>query len=930
MKHRTYKNKLLAVFFSGMCVCTLSTAQTTEEDTISVKNQAPTRQIAYQTQPAWMVTSAVSSVSGEELRKSFASNFANTLYGRLPGLTMLQGGQEAGVDSPSLFSRGVGTFGRRDMLIIVDGFESMFEQLVPEEVESVTLLKDAAATAMYGRRGANGVLLITTKRGKEGPLKVNFSVQQGFEGATRLPDFVGSYDYARLYNEALTNDGLPTQYTDEDLNAYKTGSDPYFHPDVDWYDQILRDYAPVGKYSLSFSGGQSKVRYFVLLNILNRGGLYKKTEHLSDNTINSDYTQYNIRTKVDIDITRRFSAAFNLGLAIADKSTSAGWDAGGMFWLMSMIPPNAFPVYNPNNTYGGNALYTNPWANMVETGFYKRNTKSTQTSLKFTEQLDMIARGLSVSAAVSFNTISRGSSAKTRNYKRFSISREESGDTTYVGFGEPTSLAATEWQEDLWRNVTFQSSLDYDRSFGHNRLSGILLYNLDTYTLPGNSLNFKHVGLGGRLAYSNREKYIGEISFGYNGANGFARGKRFELFPAVSVGWIASNEEFLKENKLLSYLKLRASYGLVGNDLPGGERFMYEQFYQGDAGYAYGTTNMGVGGYAEAMIANPDLTCEKKKELNIGIEAVLLERLEIGLDLFNQDRFDILAAPYKTVPQFLGVIYPMQNVGKVNNKGFEAKLGYHSDPVRNFQYFAEANVWFAKNKIEYTPETAHRYEYQYATGRRIWQPWYLEAIGFFKDQADIQNSPRQTFAQVQPGDIKYKDQNGDNVIDQNDYYPIGHSGLPELTCGLRAGLKYKSLYLDLLFQGVARRWVYLSGPDFQALQSKAKIPSLALERWTSSTAESATYPRLSAQDNLNNFQGSTFWTRDGSFIKLRSAELGIDLPQTIVEKVRLSSAKIFINGTNLFSWDHVDIADPETLGGYPAVRTVSLGAKIQL
>lgn len=933
MKYLTLKinRDILLIFIISISFSILSNAQTTNKDSVISKLEL-IKNIAYGTQPAWMITSAISTISGSELLKPFASSFGNTLYGRLPGLTVVQGSGEEGNDSPSLYIRGLGTFGTGGkLLVIVDGFEFAYDQLIPDEVESVTLLKDASATALFGSRAANGVLLITTKRGKEGPLKVSFSVQEGFESAMRLPNFLGSYDYASLYNEARINDGLPTLYTPDDLNAYKTGSDPFFHPDVNWYDQVLRKAAPISEYNLSFSGGQNKSRYFVLLNVLDRDGLYKNTGDLSQFSINAKYTQYNLRTNLNIDLTKRLAVVLDLGFTVADKANPVGYNTSSLFSQISLVPPNNFPVYNPNSTFGGNALYSNPWGDMLQNGFYTSNYRTFQSGFKLIEQLDMITQGLSVSAAISFNNYFRGYSSKSRTYQRYSISKDLLGNTVNTPFGTvSSSLTSSESTFDQFRNFTFQSSLNYNRTFGYHMINAQLRYDLNNYTLAGQGLPFKHVGAGGRFTYTNREKYIGEFTIGYDGSENFPKGKRFGFFPAASVGWIVSNEEFLKGNNILNYLKIRGSYGMVGNDNIGGQRFMYDQYYVGTPGFYFGTSNTSFSGYSEGTIVNPNVTWERQKELNIGLEVTLLQRLEVSLDIFRQDRYDILALPNSTVPQFLGTTLPNYNIGKVNNKGFEATIGYSSDKTKDLQFFMDVSIWDAKNKIVYNAETVQKDAYRNLTGRPIGQPFLLQAIGFFKDQPDIDASPKQIFAAVQPGDIKYKDQNNDGIIDQNDYYPIGYSNIPELTGGLHSGLKYKGFDLDMFFQCVTNCSVYLTGSNFYAFQNNGNISDIALGRWTPSTAATATYPRLSSYNNLNNYQSSSFWQRDGSFIKLRSIELGYSISEKVVKRIRLSNARVFINGTNLFSLDHMNgLTDPETLTGYPAVRSFSIGAKFQ-
>ncbi|MBC7893299.1 MAG: TonB-dependent receptor [Sphingobacteriaceae bacterium] len=895
------------------------------------------RPIAYGQQPAWKVTSALSTVSGLDLQKNFTSNLANTLYGRIPGLTVLQNGGEPGNDSPTLVGRGVNTFTTsRNLLVMVDGYESTFEQLTPDEIESISLLKDASATAIYGLRGANGVLLVTTKRGSDSPLVVNFSTQQGFHTASRLPQFLGSYDYARLYNEGLVNEGKAPLYTDTDLEAYRTGSDPFFRPNVNWYNEVLKKTAPISSYNLNFRGGNSTVRYFVLLNAIRSNGLFVNAGDMNEESVNSRYSRFNFRSNIDITITKRLTASLTLGGTVEDKTNPAANTTGGIFSSLATLPPNAFPVYNANGTFGGTSAFTNPLANLLQTGSYTSNGRTLQSTLRLTEQLDGITPGLSVSAAVSFNNFFRTYSNKTKQYERFAAVKGVAGDTIYTKFGQATSLTGNEAESDQYRNVVFQGFLNYERTFGKHGISAMLMYNSDTYTNTDNSttaiesLPYKHLGIGGRLTYANSSKYIGEFSFGYMGSEAFPKSRRYGFFPAASLGWIVSNESFLQDNTILTYLKLRGSYGLAGSDQIGGSRFMFEQRYPYTAAYFLGTNNTQVNGLAEGAAASTDVSWEKEKKLNVGVELTIGKRLDIGLDVFSQKRVDILAAPNRTVPQYIGVTLPLLNQGKVSNKGFEATIRYSSQSTSALQYFVQGSAWYAKNKIDFNSEAIRLFDYQYTTGRPVGQPFGLEAIGLFKDQADVTASPRQLFAPVQPGDIKYKDQNGDGVIDQNDTRPIGNTSTPTLTLSLHSKFQYKGFDLEFLFQGVTGSTVYLGGTYFHAFQNNGQIGSIALDRWTTETAATATYPRLSASNNLNNYRFSSFWQRDGSFLKLRSLELGYTLSGRVVERIRLTNARVFINGTNLFSLDRMKgYIDPEVTGGYPALRTTSLGIRLQ-
>lgn len=914
---------IILIFILSVFLVDLSWAQ----DADTVKSKQEIINIGYGAQPEWMVSGAVSCVKGNELQKNFTPDLGNTLYGRLPGLDVSQGNGEPGLQSPTLRIRGTGTFGTGDnILVLVDGYELPFGTMVPDEIESVTVLKDAAATAIYGSKGANGVMLVTTKRGKAGPLNINFSVQHGISSPTHLPKFLGSYDYAILYNEALVNDGKPELYSAADLEAYKTGSDPYFHPDVNWYNELLRKSVPTSSYNLNFNGGTKMVKYFVLLNMLSSSGLYKKTEDLTDFSVNSKYRRINYRSNVDIQLSNRLSAHLTLSGTIEDKSNPVNNTTESIFNSMALIPPNTFPVFNPNGTYGATTLYSNLYGDILETGMYTSNGRVFQGSFGLTEQLDMITKGLSVSARVSFNNTFTSLSTKSRDYVSFSIAKDTIGETIYTKIGDNTSLSGSEGQSDQWRSTTFQTVLNYARDFGENNVDAVMLFSSSDYSLGVGGLPYVSKGLYGRVTFANKQKYIGEFSFGYNGTDNFPTGSRWGFFPAASLGWIVSNENFLKDGNIVSYLKIRGSYGLTGNDNIGGTRYMYNENFGGQGNYYFGTANTAAGSVGESQIANPDVTWEKQKQLNIGLEATLWKKIDLSLDIFQQDRYDILAQPERIVPSFTGANLPDLNVGKVNNKGFEAMIRYNSDKSNSFHYYIQLNVWKSKNKIIYNSEPAQIYDYLYRTGHSISQPFLLEAIGLFEDQTDIDNSPRQIFSKVQPGDLKYKDQNGDNIIDQYDLYPIGRTG--QITGGLSGGLQFKGFDFAVFIQGVTNRNVYVTGTYFEAFQNNGKVSEIALGRWTPSTASSADYPRLSSENNLNNFQPSSFWQRDGSFIKLRSIELGYTLSENLVKRIKINTARVYLNGTDLFSLDHMDFTDPETIYGYPPVRTFSLGVRL--
>lgn len=837
IKNIIYIRRILLVSLLFGMNCSFAMAHTLRVDTLL---QNDINRVAYGIQPKWMTTGAVSSVKGNEL-KSFVPNIANMLNGQIPGLVVQQWGCEPGADSPAMNARGVNTYGSgTGLFIVIDGFQSTeayFQQLTPQEIESITLLKDASATAIYGSKGANGVLLITTKRGTSDKIKINFSIQSGFQQPLRLPEFLGAYDYATLYNEALVNDGKSPFYTPMDLEAYKTGNDPIFHPDVDWYGTILRKAAPITNYNFTASGSNEYFRYFVLLNVLDDRSLYRKAGNVSDFSKNGTYTRYNFRTNIDVKLSKRLQGAVTLGGTIEDKTNpGTSENTSGMFDLMSSIAPNAFPVYVSTGMYGGNSMYSNPLGDLMQTGYTSYNGRSLQAIFQLKGDLGFITPGLSVNGAVGFNTYFKSYSKKSRQYARYSVDRDNADEIIYTTYGQNTSLAGDESSSSQWRDYSLQASLNYNRTFnGLHNIDAIYLGSYNDYVVTGTDLSYKNIAMGGRVTYSYDKRYIGEFSFGYNGTENFPKGHRFGFFPAGSLGWILSNEAFLKGNPILNYLKLRASYGIVGNDNIGGIRYMFDQYYDG-YGYHLGNSNNVQDGLVQGKLANPDVTWEKEKKFNVGFEATLVNKIDVSFDYFIQKRSNILSQPYRTVPDYLGISRPDINIGKVGNKGLETSIRYNGIGKKDLTYFVETSLWYAKNKVVYNAEAIQENEYLYGTGRIVGQPFVLEAIGFFKDEDDILKSPTQTFTDVRPGDIKYKDQNKDGKIDSNDYYPIGYTSMPQITLGLHGGITFKGFDMDIFFQGAANRTVYCGGKYYHAFQNDAKVSSIALGRWTPETA----------------------------------------------------------------------------------------------
>ena len=924
-------------------------AQTTPADTAVVNQPSAITEtyIGFGKQSRRFITSAVSTVKGADLRQQFTTSVANTLVGKLAGLTVNVGSSDPGSASPSTYIRGLNTYGFSSApLVIIDGFLGDYTQLVPDEIEEISVLKDASATAVYGMRGANGVVLVTTKKGRKGPLSVSFTAQYGFQQATQLPKFVNAYTYANLYNEALANDGRPALYTPADLDAYNSGNDRYLHPNVDWYKQVLRSTAPLSNYTLNFSGGDNTVRYFILLNALSSDGLYKKFGDDFAESANPGYNRYNLRGNVDVTINKVLSAQLNVGGSIEDKRNPGDLTTGTNFTLLDRLPPNAFPVTTRRGNFGGSGTYSgNPLANLTSTGFSTSNASVLQSSFKMTAALDMITPGLSVTGAVGFNNYYEAASNKRKTYVRY---KEPSGvgtDTVDVAVGgQKTSLTPEEVILNQSQNYSVQGFLNYSHKFGGNSLTALLMFNSDYSNLARNypntdaanqSLPFKSNSGSTRITYVANDKYIAEFSASEMGTENFPSGSRYGFFPAGSVGWIASNESFLKGNKALTFLKLRGSYGMVGNEAIGGQRFMFAQRYAYGASYYFGTGNSTVNSLAEGRRLNEDVTWEREKKADIGLELNLFNHIGLVVDVFRNNRYDILSTANGTIPAFLGYNgLPDVNIGKVENKGFEGTLSYTGDAKKTFKFFAEAIVSYAKNTITYNGEPIQLNRNLYTTGTAIGQPFGLQALGLFQSDAEIAASAKPLGISIKPGDIKYRDIGGpngvpDGIIDGNDATPIGNTSVPAWTGSVHTGFSYKGLDVDLYFQGVTGVTRYLSSYRYFAFQDNGQAGEIALNRWTPQTAATATYPRLSADNNGNNYRFSSFWQRDGSYIRLREAEIGYTFQQKLIRRIGINQTRVFVNGTNLLLWDKIKEADVEAINGYPMLRTVSIGVKLQ-
>ena len=887
--------------------------------------------IGYGQQKKASVVGAIAQVTTKELAQSPVANVSNALAGRLPGLITVQRSGEPGNDMANMYIRGVSTFGaNQNPLILVDGIERDIRMMDVSEIESISILKDASATAVYGVRGANGVVLVTTKRGKVGQTDITFSADAGFQAPTRLPKMVNSHQMAILTNEALMNDGLNPKYTQEQINAFRYGTNRFLYPDNDWYEECLKDYAMIQQYNLSIVGGTEKTKYFVSVNVMDQGGLFKYGDYNKDYSTEIKYTKYNFRSNLDFQLSNIISAKLNLAGVIGTKHRP-DQDATTVFERIKISNPDRAPIRNPDGSWATREKGSfNPLANIVDRGYADEKETAIQATIGMKADLSQLTKGLSVNVDFSFdfNNMYRKSYYKDIDfwefhedgtYKNYSI-------TSNLGFGDDLSSYISQY--------VFEPSVFYTNAFGNHEVTGLVLFNAQEYMKKsGNALErlpYRRLGLVGRATYGYKSKYFAEVNAGYNGSENFAAGNRFGFFPAFSVGWVASEESFFK-TKVVDYLKLRASYGLVGNDQIGGDRFLYLSLWESAREAEYGYPNVGGagGGYQEKRIGNDKLTWEKARKINVGVDARLFKsRLELSADFFYEDRKNILAT-VEIIPGTFGGPAIMANEGAVENKGFEVEALYRGSVGKDFNWFIGGNYSFARNKITQKPEALQAYDYLYATGQRVNQPFGYIALGLFQSEEEIMESPSQFGVSLYPGDIKYMDINGDGIVDTNDRYPIGFTNVPEMFYSFKLGFDYKRFDFSCLFQGAANVTYNFMNTNIP-YQNENNTPIAEwMDRWTPDNRD-AGLPRISfTRPGGNNYQANTFWHKNGNYLRFKNCEIGYRIPEKWIGVIGARNARIYVNGNNLFTWDKVPVYDPENVDTkYPLMRVVNFGVKV--
>lgn len=916
-------------------------------------------------------TGAVSTVSAEELYKTPAPNLTNTLYGRLSGLSVAQGSGEPGNDAALLGIRGIGTYGvggstsgYNTFKYFVDGFETnanYFNYLSPAEIESVSVLKDAASLATFGMRGSNGVIWVTTKRGKIGKATISFQTRTGFQSPIKLNKPLDAYNYARLYNQATSNDNnmvWAPRYTDAQLAAYQNGTGT----NVDFYKEVLRNSTPYTDGDLVFNGGDTTARYNVVFNYANQKGLYNVASN--DITKNQTFVKYNLRSNLNFTMFRIFEARVDLGGRLEDRK-SPNYSSAQLFTDLASYPSNIYPVMQNATQYSGTALYpNNPYASTHALGWQSTHTKILQGNFGLKEKLDFITPGLYLDEAVSFNSYSLSSYNKTANYARYF-----GGTTTTTATTTPIVASAlnTVSQED-WKQMTL--TLGYDRQFGDHHLTSAVNYHQSDFRGDGLfGYIYHYQNIAGRANYNYKNKYVAEFGFSYFGTDSYAPGNRWGFYPAVSAAWVISNEDFLQNNTTVNYLKLRASVGKTGNSdsnssgnalstFGSNGRYLYQQYYTGNANGVFYTGNgtpTQAGTLSPLFIANPNIFAEKSVKYNVGADLVVFKNLNITVDAFLDKRSDIITLD-NSIPGAFGNNIYFNNVGKMTNKGFEASATY-SNNSGALGYSITGMASYNKNTIDYQAEVAPAYSYNAQTGRPFGTQLGLIANGFYQlgdfnpDGTLKAGSAIPAFGKVQPGDLKYQDLNNDGKIDQTDITKIGNAVYPPLTYSFGGSLNYKGVDFSVFFQGTSGSTVntlYSSpvsttlNPATVAFINNGNAYANAQGAWAYYPAQgidtraSATYPRLTTQGNNNNYRPSSFWIKSGDFLRVRNAELGYTFSGNAVNSLKLSRLRIYANAVNPITWSKLlkeNNIDPESYSasnngvynGYPALKSFNLG-----
>lgn len=907
------------------------------------------------------VTGAITTVNINTLKNmgGAGSSISSALAGNVPGIIAMQSSGEPGTTT-DFWIRGISTFGANDKaLILVDGFERSMDDLNIEDIESFSILKDASATAIYGSKGANGVVLITTKRGQAGKVNINVKVEGSYNTRTRTPEFVDGVTYANLRNEAQLSRNLEPKYTANELEILRLGLDPDLYPNVDWKDVLLKDGAWTERTALDISGGGSTARYFISGSVVNEEGMYKTDSSLrKDYNTNSNLLRWNYRMNVDVDITK--TTLLTVGLAGAlEKQNAPGYSDKIWESIMGQNPIRIPLVYSDGKipAYSDADSGSNPWVLATQTGYREKWTNLIQTNATLQQKLDFVLKGLKFIGRFGFDTNNYNENRRIKRPEQWIAQPRRDADGKLVmNRVSPEILMYTSANANGHRNENLEAELHYEHTFAEkHQVSGMMKYlqhqKIETVDIGDDVIKgiaYRNQGISGRFTYAYDYRYFAEFNFGYTGSENFKSGNQFGFFPAISVGWNIAEEKFIKKHfKWIDMFKFRYSYGEVGNDKINNTRFPYLYSFGDMNGYEFGyyTNSWKVDGYHYSQIASPDLTWEVAKKHNLGVDIALFNGdFSMTVDIYQDTREGIyLQRNYLSQIIGVGDAKPWANVGKMRSSGIDGNFMLHKK-LNEVDLTVRGNMTLTKNEILEYDEESNAYPYKQQQGFRHEQSRGLIALGLFKDYDDIRNSPKQEFGDYMPGDIKYKDVNGDGVINDQDEVPIGATRTPNLIYGLGVSARWRNFDISVLFQGAGKStymvnglvWAFSSGEWGNVSEDLANPANRWIPREISGTADTenpnAKYPRMSYGGNNNNYRNSSFWLRNGSYLRFKNLEIGYTFPQSFLRKLHMSNLRLYFLGKNLAVWDSLKLWDPELGSGngakYPLTKSYTLGLTV--
>ena len=892
------------------------------------------------------VTGAVTQISMDDIASTSTSNLTNMLAGNVPGVMAMQSSGQPGKNTSEFWVRGISTFGAgSSALVLVDGFPRDLNEISIEDIESFTVLKDASTTAIYGSKGANGVILITTKKGKAGKVNVDAKFEAAYNTRTMTPEFADGYSYASMMNEALITRNKEPEYSPEELEILKLGLDPDLYPNVDWQDLLLRNGAMTYRGSLNLSGGGNTARYFISGSYLNEQGMYKVDENIKkDYDTNANSQLYNYRMNVDVDITKTTLVKVGVSGSLR-KMNEPGrainvWEA-----LMRQNPVEIPAMYSDGRfpTRGVDAD-TNPWVLTTQTGYNETWENKIQTNITLEQKLDFITKGLSFVGRFGYDT-NNGSNIrrmKMPELYKANKQRNEAGELVFNRIAAEQKMSQESGSSGS-RYEYLEAELHYNRGFKDHNIGATLKYNqnssISTVGIGGDIINGiarRNQGLAGRISYNWKNRYFADFNFGYNGSENFSPGNRFGFFPSVALGWAMSNESWFEPAKdVIDLLKFKASYGIVGNDqIGGGRRFIYLETIESGYDYFFGSSNTKYTGIRLGDYPNPNVGWETVRKLNVGIDMSFFGKAKVQVDYFDENRSGIFLQS-SSIPEIAGLVNkPWINVGKMHNRGIDASLDYHQK-IGQVDITARANFTYAHNTILDNDQPEWEYAYQNRIGQSNWQTFGLVADGLFQSQEEIDAWPTQKFGEVKPGDIRYVDINGDGVVDDYDKKPIGFPDVPEISYGFGASVRWKGFDVSIFFQGIDNVNFFINNSYTQPfIANKTRHSNVFADLygnyWTEDNPD-AKYPRLTIGSNTNNNQASTFWMVDGRYIRLKNAEIGYTLPKRITNRAHIDRLRIYLSGVNLATFAPFKLWDPDLqtgAAGYPNNRVYNIGATL--